>query len=353
MVALDAMGGDKAPVVTVLGAINAAKKGVQVGLFGDQVMLESLLDCYESQWRKLPISIVHCTETIAMVDEPARAVVKKKDASLVRAIEAVVQGSAQAVVSAGNSGAALVAGALMSRRVKGIVRPAIGTFLPTKNGQLFCIDIGANTDCKAEYFEQFALMGYVYVRKVRGIEKPRIALLSNGQEPYKGSTLVKNAYALLEKNSQINFVGSLQARDIFDDEADVLVCDGFSGNVLLKTAQGMAGAVSYWLKQEADRSIVKKVMGLCSKSLFNALKRKTDYARTGGALLLGVHHPIIIAHGHSDEVAVEQALLYAHEVAQTKFLSLFNDELCGLLENISAQMTAPTSVDSFEDKTLM
>jgi glycerol-3-phosphate acyltransferase PlsX len=331
MVALDAMGGDKAPTVNVLGAINAAKKGIEVGLFGDQAVLEPLLDRHNPQWRKLPLSIIHCTQTIAMTDEPARAVVKKKDASLIRAIEAVVHGCADAIVSAGHSGAALVAGTLLSRRVQGVMRPAIGTFLPTKNGQLFCIDIGANTDCKPEYFEQFALMGHLYVRTVKGINKPRIALLSNGQEPYKGSMAVKSAYALLEKNSQIDFVGSLQARDIFDDTADVLVCDGFAGNVLLKTAQGMAGAIAYWLKQEADRSILKKIMGLCSKPLFNALKRKTDYARTGGALLLGINHPVIIAHGHSDELAIERAIVYAHEVAQTKFLDSFNHELTSLI----------------------
>ena len=335
MIALDAMGGDKAPAINVLGAINAAKKGLAIGLFGDQQVLEALLNQYDKQhkgnWRNLPITLFHCTQTISMTDEPARAVMKKRDASLIRAIESVVAGTAHAVVSAGNSGAVLVAGTLLSGRVKGVLRPAIGTFLPTKQSQLFCLDIGANTDCKSEYFEQFALMGHVYVQHVKGIQNPRIALLSNGQEPYKGSLLTKQAYGLLEANKKINFVGSLQGRDIFDDQADVLVCDGFAGNVLLKTAQGMAGVISYWLKQESSKSVIKKLMGAMSLPLFNAVKRKTDYARTGGALLLGVNHPILIAHGHSDERAIEQALWHAHEVVQLRFLSSFNQELVGLL----------------------
>lgn len=333
MIALDAMGGDYAPNVTVQGAINAAKKGIQVGLYGDQVQICALLDRSEPSWQNLPISIIHCSQAIDMGEEPTRGVLRKKDSSLVRAIEAVAQGKASAVVSAGNSGAALVAGSLILGRAEGVIRPALGDFLPeaSNSSSLFCMDMGANIDCKPEHLEQFAYMGHAYVKKVKGIERPRIALLSNGAEPYKGPALVKKAYDILS-NSTLNFVGNLEARDVFDGRADVLVCDGFSGNILIKAMQGTAYAVRQWLKQEHDRSLINRVLFVLSARLFAGLSHKMSYAqRKGGSLLLGLKHPLIVAHGSSSAQAIENAIHLAHNTVRDNFIPSFNQEVARIM----------------------
>lgn len=329
MVALDAMGGDYAPTVTVQGAINAAKKGIKIGLYGDQAQLCALLDRMEPSWQHLPISIIHCSQVIDMGEEPTRGVLRKKDASLVRAIEAVAQGQATAIVSAGNSGAALVGGSLILGRAEGIIRPALGDFLPETNGKpsLFCMDMGANIDCKPEHLEQFAYMGHVYVKQVKGIERPRIALLSNGAEPYKGPAIVKKAYDILS-SSTLNFVGNLEARDVFEGRADVLVCDGFAGNVLIKAMQGTAYAVRQWLKQERDKSFINRVIFMLSAGVFAGLTHKMSYAqRKGGSLLLGLKAPLIVAHGSSSAHAIENAIYLAHTTVQNNFIASFNKEI--------------------------
>jgi phosphate acyltransferase len=329
MIALDAMGGDFAPTVTVQGAINAAKKGIKIGLYGDQAQLHALLDRAEPSWQHLPISIIHCSQVIDMGEDPTRAVLRKKDASLVRAIEAVAQGHASAIVSAGNSGAALVGGSLILGRAEGVIRPALGDFLPetsSSSSPLFCMDMGANIDCKPEHLEQFAYMGHAYVKKVKGIERPRIALLSNGAEPYKGPALVKKAYDILS-NSTLNFVGNLEAREVFTGRADVLVCDGFSGNILIKAMQGTAYAVRQWLKQERDRSFINRVLFMLSKGIFAGLSDKMNYAqRKGGMLMLGLKAPLIVAHGSSSAQAVENAIQLAYTSVQENFISSFNAE---------------------------
>lgn len=329
MIAVDAMGGDYAPQAIVYGAFNAARRGISVSLYGDSSQLVPLLEqCAITHniksWKALPIEIVHTTEKICMHDEPSRAVLHKKDSSLVRAVQAVRDGKAKAIVSAGNSGAALVAGTLILGRVDGILRPAIGDFLPTKTGSIFCIDLGANTDCKPEYLEQFAIMGVAYVKLMSGITSPRVALLSNGSEPYKGSLVVKQAYERLQ-NSALNFVGNLESRDMFDDQADVIVCDGFVGNVLLKGIQGTARAMMAWIDQERKASWRYSLGLLLSKGLFRSLKQKIDYAKKGGALLLGVHSPLIIAHGCSNADAIEQAIIFAHQVVEEKRIERFNE----------------------------
>lgn len=335
MIAVDAMGGDYAPQAIVYGAFNAARRGISVSLFGDSAqitaILERLVVKYRlSSWKSLPITIVHTHDIISMHDEPSRGVMQKKDSSLVKAVQAVADGKASAIVSAGNSGAALVAGTLILGRVDGVLRPAIGDFLPTKSDSVFCIDLGANTDCKPEYLEQFAIMGHAYVQLLKGIEKPRIGLLSNGAEPYKGSLLVKQVYERL-KGSNLNFVGNVESREMFDDHADVIVCDGFVGNVLLKGIQGTARAMIAWIDQERKKSWWYSLGLLISKGLFRSLKARLDYAKKGGSLLLGVNHPLIVAHGCSNEVAIEQAIVYAHQVVQEKRLIRFNSMLVQLL----------------------
>lgn len=348
MIALDAMGGDFAPRVAVEGALIASKEGVSVCLFGNEEVLLTILDQLECNWKQLPLSIVHCSEMIDMHHEPTKSVLEKKDSSLVKAVASVAEGKAKAVVSAGNSGALLVAGTLILGRAPRILRPAIGDFIPTHNGSLFCIDLGANTDPKPDYLLQFAHMGHVYVKMTKNIDSPRIALLSNGSEPYKGSTLVKQAYALLEK-SHLNFVGNVEARDIFSCNVDVLVCDGFVGNVLLKAIQGTAGAITYWLKKEATNSWFNKLYFLLGSSLFKTLKNKTDYTKIGGALLLGLQYPCVVAHGCSNGLAIAQAILFAHQVAHECFITLFNEHVAELSLNrhINASTVVSQKLRSF------
>jgi phosphate acyltransferase len=331
VIALDAMGGDFAPRVAVEGAIKAAQRGISVCLFGDENILLVLLEKTDRLWHTLPISLEHCTQVIEMGDDPSRSVLKKESSSLVRAFKAVRDKKALACVSAGNSGASLVAATLLLGRAPHVLRPAIGDFIPTKSGSIFCIDLGANTDPKPEYILQFAQMGDVYVTMTKNIHTPRIALLSNGAEPYKGSITIKQSYSLL-KESGLNFIGNVEARNIFDCNADIVVCDGFAGNVMLKAIQGTVDIVLYWLQQEINVSWRNKLAALVGRSMFTALKHKTDYAQAGGALLLGVQEPCIIAHGCSNAKSIENALVFAYHVAQERFIALFNQQVAALFE---------------------
>jgi glycerol-3-phosphate acyltransferase PlsX len=331
MIAVDAMGGDFAPVIAVRGAFNAAKKGVAVKLFGQEPIISSLLDEFDSNWEKLPISIVHCTETIGMAEEPSRAIFKKKNSSLLKAIQSVAHQDCSAFVSAGHSGAILVSSVISLGKVEGITRPALGTFLPTKNGSVFCLDLGANTDCKPEFLYQFAVMGNCYVQLTKGIEHPRVALLSNGAERYKGSQLIKETYTLLEQSS-LRFMGNIESKEIFNNYADVIVCEGFSGNVMLKAIQGTVSSMKIWMQQEFQRDLIGKVAGLLSRHVFKRLSKKIDYSQHGGALLLGVNAPVIVAHGSSDAIALENAILNAHTIVNEAIVSRFNFSLAEILQ---------------------
>lgn len=338
MIAVDAMGGDRAPQAIVEGALSAAKRGISVTLFGNKAEMVFYLQKHTPEWKSLPLSIVHCSQVIEMHEEPTKSVLRKKDSSLICAIKSVAQGSAQAFVSAGNSGAILVASTLLLERVEGVLRPALGGFLPGVEDSVFCLDLGANTDCKVEYLEQFACMGKVYVQLVKKLTDPRIALLSNGHEPYKGSLLVKQAYALFEQNNNLNFVGNVEARDVFYDKTDVLVCDGFVGNIMLKTAQGTVKVIMDWLKVESKKSIFSRMALFLILPILKRLKIKTDYARRGGALLLGVKRPVIVAHGSSESDAIEQAILFAHQVVLERRVEKFNSALQELISRPFDQM---------------
>ena len=331
MIAVDVMGGDYAPQEAVQGALAAAQKGIPLILFGNQDKVMPLLAHYCPRWRSLPIELVHCSDVIDMDEDPIRGILRKKDSSIVRALQAVHSGKAQAFVSAGNSGAVMAASTIIVGRVPGVIRPAIGSFLPTINGSLFCLDLGANPDCKPEYLVQFAYMGYAYVRLIKHIAQPRIALLSNGHESYKGSALVKTAFDLIAK-TDLEFIGNIEARDIFSGRADVVVTDGFTGNVLLKGIQGTAKAVMDWMKDEASRSFLLKILLAVAYPLLSRIKNKIDYARTGGALLLGVTKPVIIAHGSSKGQAITQAIFFAQQTIDEKIMPTFNETLQVLLE---------------------
>lgn len=341
MIAVDAMGGDYAPRAVVRGAYQAARLGVASTLFGDASTLELLLNECSPSWQSLPLAVVHCQEVVEMGDAPSRMVLKKKKSSLVCAMHAVADGQADALVSAGNSGAAVVAGTLIVGRVPGILRPALGNFLPTRTGSLFCLDLGATVDSKPEYLEQFALMGSLFVAQTTSIVSPRVALLSNGAEPYKGCVAVKNAYALLERNLEINFVGNLEPRDMFDDRVDVLVCDGFAGNIMLKTMQGTAQTMTRWIKEYAQKSWWHTMLLVLQARLFSSLKKKLDYAEKGGALLLGLQKPIIVAHGCSNERAITNALLYADRVVRDATVLQFNHDLASMIKRVKNVESVP------------
>lgn len=338
MIAVDAMGGDYAPREVLAGALKAAQSGIPILLCGDIAHIESILTSLNPSWQTLPISCEPCTQTIDMAEEPSRAVVRKKDASLVRAAQAVREGRASALVSAGNSGAVLAVGSLIIGRVPGVMRPALGNMIPTPKGGIFCLDLGVTTDCKPAYLAQFAVLGSVYAQEAFGIVSPRVALLSNGHEPYKGSQAVREAYGLLEKQPGINFVGNLEARDMFEGTADVLVMDGFVGNVLLKGIQGTVRALFSWLKQEASRSWFHRFFAFCARPLLSAIRATTDYQKAGGALLLGVQKPVVVAHGSSQAEGIYSAIFFAHNVAQKKSLKRVNARLEKIFNSAGAEL---------------
>lgn len=325
MIAVDVMGGDHAPRSIIEGALEAAKEGVPVLLCGRRENLEPLLIKTNNS---LPIEVEFCEQQILMDEEPGRAVREKANSSLVRAMKAVVSKRAKAFFSAGNSGSVLVASVLLSGKVCGIQRPAVGVFLPTTTGSVFCLDVGVNVDCKPEYLYQFALIGHAYVRLIKGIEKPKIALLSNGHEAYKGCQLVKETYDRLT-HSGLNFIGNIEARDL--GGADVIVCDGFVGNVLLKTMQGTVSSLFSRLQTEVSSSWLSKLFLLLNNRMLRGLKQRFDYASTGGALLLGVNHPVILAHGRSDSRAIKNGILFAHRVVCENRIPLINTALSGLI----------------------
>ncbi|HSC25408.1 MAG TPA: phosphate acyltransferase PlsX [Candidatus Babeliales bacterium] len=331
MIAVDVMGGDYAPQEAVQGALAAAQQGVSLILFGNQDKIMPLLAHYCPRWRSLPIELVHCSEVIDMDEDPIRGILRKKDSSIVRALQAVHAGKAHAFVSAGNSGAVMAAATVIIGRVPGVIRPAIGSFLPTTHGSLFCLDLGANSDCKPEHLVQFAYMGYAYVRLTKHIAQPRIALLSNGHESYKGSVLVKNTFDLM-LHTDLEFIGNIEARDIFSGRADVVITDGFTGNILLKSIQGTAAAVMDWMRQETTQSFFLKILFRIAYPVLRRIKDKIDYARTGGAPLLGVNGAVVIAHGSSKKRAIMEAIFFAQKMIDQNIVPTFNETLKALLK---------------------
>ena len=313
-VAVDAMGGDHAPVVEVEGAVAAAREfAIPVTLVGDTDRLRQELAKHDCQG--LDIIIQHAAEVVGMHDSASDAVRKKKDSSIRVAFELVKQGAADAVVSAGNSGATMAAGMFVLKRIKGIERPAIAQIFPTLRGKTLVLDVGGNVDCKPIHLVQFAIMGEVYARHVMGVAKPRIGLLSNGEEESKGNELTRETNAAL-KGIPLAYAGYVEGRDIFNGTVDVVVCDGFVGNVVLKLSEGLAEAVGKMLKEEIQQSFLSKVGYLLSRTAFKNFKKKVDYAEYGGAPLLGIDGVGMICHGGSNAKAIKNAVRFAHEYAQ-------------------------------------
>lgn len=324
-IALDAMGGDYAPEETVKGAVWAAREsGVKVLLVGDEQLLKKTLDL--NQAKGLPIEIVPATQTIGMDEQPVKAVRTKKDSSLVIGTNLVKQNTAAALVSAGNTGAAMAASLFVNGRIKGIERPAIGTIIPTLKNPLFLLDAGANTDCRPKHLKQFAIMGSIYTQEMFNLNRPRVGLLNIGEEETKGNELAIETYKIL-KNSHLNFIGNVEARDILKGDLDVLICDGFIGNTILKYTEGMAATLFSMIKQEITATFYAKIGAAILKPRFKVLKDKLDYSAYGGAPLLGIDGVTIISHGSSNAKAIKNALVVAQEIAKKGVNEIIKERL--------------------------
>lgn len=313
-IAVDAMGGDNAPAVEVDGAVAAASElGIPVTLVGDTDRVRQELARHHTDG--LDILVHHASEVVGMHDSASDAVRKKKNSSIRVAFELVKEGHAAAVVSAGNSGATMAAAMFVLKRLSGIDRPAIAQIFPTLRGRTLVLDVGGNVDCKPLNLVQFAIMGEVYARYIMGIEQPTIGVLSNGEEESKGNDLTRETSAIL-KSMSINYTGYVEGRDIFNGLVDVVVCDGFVGNVVLKLSEGLAEAVGKMLKEEIKRSFVSQIGYLLSRTAFANFKKKVDYSEYGGAPLLGINGVGMISHGGSNAKAIKNAIRFAHEYAQ-------------------------------------
>ncbi|WP_430785997.1 phosphate acyltransferase PlsX [Virgibacillus flavescens] len=324
--AIDAMGGDHAPKEIVLGAMEAieAFKELEIILIGDQTKINPFLS---NQTR---ITIIHTEEVITSDDEPVRAVRKKKNASLVLMAKEVKEGRADACISAGNTGALMSAGLFGVGRISGIDRPALSPTLPTIDGKGFVLlDVGANVDAKAQHLLQYGIMGSIYTERVRGIKNPTVGLMNIGTEEGKGNDLTKKAFELLS-DAPINFIGNVEARDLLNGAANVVVTDGFSGNIALKTIEGTAQTIFDMLKETFMSSVKTKIAAGIMKKDLKGLKGKLDYSEYGGAGLFGLASPVIKAHGSSNRRAIFSAIKQANHMVEFNVTQTIADTIADI-----------------------
>lgn len=316
-IVLDAMGSDKAPEPELRGAILACRQyPVRIHLVGPEDRIAPALKAHLNG-EQLPIEIVHASEWISMDDKAAQAVRAKKDSSMRVGLKLVREGKARGFVTAGNTGAAMATAKMVLGALPGVERPALATILPTSAGvPCILLDVGANVDSDPHNLVQFALMGQIYSRNVLGIAKPRVGLLSIGEEDSKGNALSKETLPMLRETKAINFVGNVEGRDLFGSHVDVVVCDGFVGNVTIKTIEGVARMISDELKKSLKVTITSQVGALLSRRAYKNFKRRLDYSEYGGAPLLGVQGACIIGHGSSNERAIMNAIRVAVQFAQ-------------------------------------
>ncbi|AJP24498.1 phosphate acyltransferase PlsX [Staphylococcus epidermidis] len=318
-IAVDMMGGDDAPGI-VLDAVKKAVedfKDLEIILFGD-----------ESQYNLSHerIEFRHCTEKIEMEDEPVRAIKRKKDSSMVKMAEAVKSGEADGCVSAGNTGALMSAGLFIVGRIKGVARPALVVTLPTTDGKGFVfLDVGANADAKAEHLLQYAQLGNIYAQKIRGIQNPSVSLLNIGTEAAKGNSLTKKAYDLFEKNQSFNFTGNIEAKTLMDGNVDVVVTDGYTGNMVLKNLEGTAKSIGKMLKKTIMSSFKNKLAGAVLKKDLETFAKKMDYSEYGGSVLLGLDGTVVKAHGSSNAKAFYSAIKQAKIAGEENIVQIMKD----------------------------
>ena len=330
-IALDAMGGDYAPRNTIAGAVMALREYPKVErlfLTGDEGALRKELGDFSDP----RIEIVHTTQVVEMNEHPVEAIRRKKDSSVSRAIDLVKNGSADAVVSAGHTGAMVAGTTIKLRTLEGVERPGIASYLPTEHNVCVLIDAGANVDARPEHMLQYAIMGTVVSRHVLGFSNPAVGLMSIGGEDVKGSEFTKDIFKLLKK-SNLNFRGNVEGHDLFENPVEVVLCDGFVGNVTLKVCEATASAVFHWLKRELMASPVRKFGAMLAKDAFLAIRNKTNYETYGGSPLVGVNGVAIIAHGASSPLAIKNALRVGCEFVELRInpriveaIKLYNEE---------------------------
>lgn len=338
-IAVDAMGGDKAPAVEIEGAIQAAAQyGIPIVLVGQEERIHKALG--EHDTTGLSLEVVHASEVITMDDSAANAARKKKDSSIRVAARLMRDAGVAGVVSAGNTGAVMATVKMVLGTLAVVDRPALSTVLPTQKGKpTILLDVGANVDCKPHHLEQFAVMGDIYSRAIFGIRRPRVGLLSIGEEDGKGNELTKEAFKVL-KQAPINFIGNVEGRDIFKGEIDVIVCDGFTGNVALKLSEGLIDTFATMLRQELEKTIAAKVGYILAEKAFRAFRRRLDYSEYGGAPLLGIKGITIVCHGGSNANAIKNAIRVAHDfckhnvnhVIETEFRKLGITKTAGVAQ---------------------
>jgi len=326
-IALDAMGGDFGPPNLVAGAVMALQEYPHINklyLVGDSAKIGSELKKHECNDSR--IDIVHSTQVVEMSDTAWSAVRRKKDSSVSRAVDLVKRGQADAIVSAGHTGAAVAASMIKLRTLPGIDRPGIAAVLPTEFNVFVLIDAGANIDARPEQLLQYAFMGTVYSRHVLGYKNPTVGLVSLGEEDVKGNEMTKEVFKMLKKSS-LNFAGNIEGRHLFEDPVEVVVCDGFVGNVILKTCESISVAIFQWLKHELMRTRMRQVGAFLARNAFDTIKGKTNYEEYGGSPLLGVNGICIIAHGASTPLAVKNALRVAAESIEQQVNPHIVDEI--------------------------
>ncbi len=309
------MGGDFGPHIVVPAAIDAARHGIAIALVGDEARIQAELSRLDTAG--LDIEIVPASQVVEMEDKPADALRRKKDSSIQVACRYVKEGHADGVVSAGNSGATVACGMFILGRIKGVQRPALAGVLPTEKKPCVLIDVGANVDSRPEHLLQFGLMADVLARCVLGFEKPSVGILSIGEEEGKGNATVKEAFDLF-RDSQLNFIGNVEGRDIFTGDVDVVVCDGFVGNIALKLSEGLAHSMGKIMKRELKSSWLSKLGALLSFRAFRRFKKVVDYAEYGGAPLLGLKGIAVVCHGKSNPKAMTNAILVAARYVSNK-----------------------------------
>lgn len=324
-IVVDAMGSDSAPRSEVEGAIAAVKSyGVHVILAGSESLLKPMLS--ERSADGLPLEIRHATQAIAMDEKPAAALRKKRDSSVHVAAALVRDGVASGLVSAGNTGAVMAIAKMLVGVVPGVDRPALATVVPTLTGRAVLLDVGANVTCKPHHLVQFALMGHLFSKQIVGVPSPRVGLMSVGEEESKGNELIKGVHKSL-KELNLNFIGNVEGRDIYNGRADVIVCDGFTGNVALKTSEGLVEIMLQLMKEELSRNLQAKLGALLSMDSFRRLKKRLDYSEYGGAPLIGLKGVCIICHGRSSANAIKNAIRVAKEFAENRVNARLQEEL--------------------------
>ncbi len=339
-IVVDAMGGDNGPEVVVAGAAEAVCEHpgrFEIVLVGQSDKIEPALSAFGEH--RSSVEVVHASEVIAMSESPAMAFRKKKDSSIAVATRLVKEGKADGVVSAGNTGAMVTSALVTMGRLPGISRPAISSLWPNKKHGTIVLDLGANSECAPKNLLQFAVMGEIYARYQLGIDRPRVGLLNIGEERSKGNELVRKSYELLEQED-LNFVGNVEGRGVFEGEADVVVCDGFVGNIILKFSESMYSFLAHMVREQINKGVIAKAGALMMKGAFGGVRSQLDYAEYGGAPLLGVNGITIISHGRSSSRAIKNAILTAEKSIETEINRHIEERLKGARDDANEHVKA-------------